>query len=123
MKKTFCIISVIILNTMGAYVIIKYANDFSLFEKAGLYFLVLPTLINSSFKLGYRMAFKEQEKYIVLFAPTTHTALCWTVYLGYITIHINYHFVFVLLFIANICTWLGLLVRSLIKNTTSSQLN
>lgn len=111
MKKTISFGLILSLSIMGVCIALKFSNTSNLFERAGMYFLIIPTICNTCVKFCYKTITGKGERDDILFCSTVHTALCWTVYLAYITINLNFHFAFVILSIANVLVWGGLVFR------------
>lgn len=110
MKKFIYITSILIGGLLGSYISLTYAKDATLFEKAGIYFLIFPTIINSCTKLCHKAITGKGEKNETLFVPTVHCAICWTTLLLYINIKLNFHFVLTLVLIVNIIVWVVLTI-------------
>ncbi|MCE0553217.1 hypothetical protein LQK80_01080 [Bacillus thuringiensis] len=62
MKKFIYITSILIGGLLGSYISLTYAKDATLFEKAGMYFLIFPTIINSCTKLFHKAITGKGEK-------------------------------------------------------------
>lgn len=117
MKKIIYLGLILSFSMMGVFIAFKLSNTSNLFERAGMYFLIIPTICNTCIKLCYKIITGKGERDDILFFSTVHTALCWTVYLIYITINLDFHFAFVILCIANTFIWGGLAFRWIRKKS------